>query len=440
MDLDISLGSIGVTFTVQKINAANEVIEDIGTFENMVLDCGLLNLQNYSIYDMTTFVNVGSSQVLVDPTQTGLQDRKYSTSNIFNSQKYSSYDFWPVCRRYTKVFQFDVGTCTGSFTEVGLSRANNLDYFNRQRFKNSDGYFVLVRVLATEGLRITCDIKLYPAATTRVYSEVYCLNLKGATAGDITFSNGTTTKTFSYAELTTNTSAKLAFETFLGIGKVTNYVLILDKYYIFAHPLNTESLNLSIQSNTLTGGSGPPLLEVIQSYESAIVASTTTIDDITGGQLIEQALQSYWVLSIVSMNFLTMRQATASGTQYNGWVHCVATDNNIMLGVFGNITARVITQAGTVPAPTVSQHASTPSANDVSLGKRSYYAPGAIGAGTQIIVGYTFYFPSDATPTFMIIKFSTPVTVLATEEYDFTIKFRWGRIVANSDGHYPTSA
>lgn len=434
MNLELSMG-IECEFTAEVFNE-HGVVETIGPFKNTVLDNGLIKLNSYSLYTMTSYVNVGSSSAAVAVNQAGLLARMYSTSNIFNGQNTAFVETYPPCRGHLKVFQFDIGTCTGDFNEIGLSRTSNGDYFNRQKFKNSAGYYVTVRVRADEGLRLTCNLKITPDVLSKPFSQIYSLNLQGNTAGTITFSNGTTTRSFSYAELTTPGSMKAGMEALCGVGCVLNYVLKADgKYYLLCHPLNNAGLNLSVNSHTLTGGGGAPTLLEVQPYEKCEETSSFDLVDGSGGS-VTKGTKLYWVSRLGGMDMITNKTAAANTTLYSDWGYVY--EGNLTQVILGNMTVRAITQASTLPAPTFLQNISGPSETDFSWVKRIYYAPAALGAGTQVITGFTISTNNDAQPSVCIVKLDEPITVLVTEEFEFNFKFRWGRAPYVQD--YPASS
>ena len=412
-------------FKMEVFNSKNEITFSTGEFCNTVLDNGLLKLYDYGLTTMTTFVNVGTSFDAVDISQTGLINRLYSSSNVFNNQSNPYYSWWPIFRGYKRVVQFDIGTCTGEFAEIGLSRLNNSDYFNRQRIKNALNQDVLVKVKSDEGLRITCDLRIYPDPNTKIYSEVYKLNLNGNTSGDITFSNGTTTRTLTYAQLTTANTCKSELETLCGINKLANYVLFNTNYFILSHPLNTESLNLSISSNTMAGGLGPPILSTEQVFSNTIAESSFEFYDGIIDQTVTKTLNSFWVTSVSGMNNLNMRLSAISGTQYNGWGY-TSTDDLTTIA-FKNLYPKIIDSLGNLKESTFVQTTKAPIIGDYSFIKRCYFAPGKLGTGDQIISGVTLGFGTVNIPIMSIIKLNEPITVPQVEEFEFHLSFSWGR-------------
>lgn len=419
---------LGITciFELEVFNEKNEVTFSTGKFSNTVLNNGLLKLFDYSLSDMCKYVNVGTSGTSVSSSQTGLVNRSYSTNTVFNSQEGAYYSYYPVYRGYKRVIQFNVGTCTGEFLEIGLSRLNNSDYFNRQRIKNSLNQLVLVKVKADEGLRITCDLRICPPPETKVYPQILKLNLNGSTAGNITFSNGTTTRTLTYAQLTTADTAKLELENLFGISKLANYVYVDPWYYILAHPMNTESLNLSIQSHTMTGGTGDPTLVVTQPFSALGEINKFNFQDITLGQTVELTLNNFWQLYTSGINLNTMKLSAVSGNQFTGWSD--VDGDNLTTIPFKNLLPRVLTAAGTLPLPTFNQVTKLPALGDSSVTIRCYYAPGALGTGTQTVTAITLYRANSAYPLVILNKFSSPIAVTATEEFEFYLTLSWGRI------------
>lgn len=416
------------TFKAEVFNSEG-VTFSTGEFNNTVLDNGLLKLYDYSLSEMTKYVNIGNSNVDATSTQTGLLGRLYSCNTVFNGQEGPYSSLWPVCRGYTRVLQFAIGTCTGDFFEVGLSRLSNSDYFNRQKFKNSANQEILVRVKSDEGLRVTCNLKIAPDTTSKVYSQVYKLDLNGNTAGDITFSNGTTNRTLTYAQLTVADTAKLELETLLGTATLTNCILVSGSVIILGHPMNLQSLNLNIDSHTMTGGSGPPILIIEQNYTKPTSINSFDFYDGAVDQTIVKNNENYWVTYHDSMNMLTMKLPSPSGNQYIGWGYIAGTDLTAI--PFKNLYPRVVRSDGTVINANIQQTIKVPAIGDFSWVKRCYYSTGSLGTGDQIVSALTIYWNSYNNGSNLVLtRFGENMVIADNEEFEFNMTFSWGRLIS----------
>ena len=430
MDQDVALG-LTCVFTAEVFNK-DSVVFRTEPFHNTVLDVGLLSLYNYSISDMALFVNVGTSSIPVKTNQTGLQRWLYSCNTVFNSQQNTYYSSWPVYRGYNRVIQFPIGTVTGVFTEVGVSRLANAEYLNRQLFKNADGDYIAVRVKADEGLRITCDLRLYPQKDTKVYSQVYNLWLGGATAGSIVFKNATAERTLTLAELKAADTAKLSLENLTGISSIANYVISGEDCKILCHPSNSASIALEIKSHTLTGGISSPQLTELQSFIDPRKDVTCPLDPRTTGLVSITPIPSKtcWAVACSGMNKTTMKNSALSGTQFSGWFEIPGT--NIMLLAFKNINPVAISGAGAgvLPVPTFTKVLKEPALLDYSFKKKCYYAPAVIGAGTQPVTGITCIYTSYDIPVLFITAFAEALMVVDTEELSIDVSFSWDRYIS----------
>lgn len=278
---------IDCTFQIEKFTEKNITYQG-PEFKNTVLDCGFARLYDSAFTSMCAWLNLGSSNAPVDVTQTGLLDRKFSTSSIFNNQITHTIKRFPNCYFERKmIFQFNVGTCTGTFRELGVSEQNNSYYFNRQLIKDSNGNPMDLVVASDEGLRITVTARIYISPEDSLFSQVYELNLNNNTTGTITFSNGTTTKTLSYAELSSPTELQYQLQVWLGVPKLYFTELsTVNTTYIYGFKYNETSLNLSIQSHTMSGGNGSPVLTEPQPHAAPIKRSFT-LTNLTTNQSIE---------------------------------------------------------------------------------------------------------------------------------------------------------
>lgn len=428
-------------FTIQKFTENGSITYQGEEFYNTMLDCGLLGLADSALFHMfggyMNHINIGSSSIPVDVTQTKLQNTLYTTSTVFNQQSYDVGEFIPETGEWyyghVNVYQFSVGTVTGALTEVGLSLSPDSYYLNRQLIKDPQGNPITINVSSGEGLRIKAEVRVYLDPAVKLYSQIYKLNIKGATSGTITLSNGTTTKTMTYQEIVTYPGDfKRSMEYWLGVGEVTNFSgNITNGFYIYFNPTNISAYNLSIQSNTFVGNSGAPELTLIQPYSPAVRGVISYTDEtipstINIGYMVTPAI------GIDGQNHLTQRLGEPSNTQYNCWGYADYNGMVVMSVPLYNFAGQIITADGGFPtAVTGATKIKDATIDDLSWIQQCSVSSGALGIGDKQIQGFSLrnhgYY--DSMPVLWHIKLDTPIVLKDTEEFNFKIKFSWGRYI-----------
>jgi len=161
---------IGCTFQAQKFRSGGVITYQGPEFHNIVLDVGLdtLATEDFGLRGTagsnsnnasTLNVGTGSSTPVID--QSGLDSYLTATQSLYGSTTHG-YDTDDPIHRWSKTtYEFAIGTCTGNLTEVGLSSDVNIDYFNRQLFKDAGDNPITITVASDEGLRVTCTLYLY---------------------------------------------------------------------------------------------------------------------------------------------------------------------------------------------------------------------------------------------------------------------------------------
>lgn len=161
---------VGCTFQAQKFRSDGTITHQGPEFHNTVLDVGLDKLAVHRVglvggtgswNNNASTINVGTGSSVPAQGQSGLDSYLASTSSIYGSST-SGYDIADPIHRWSKsTYEFAIGSCTGNLTEVGLSKEDNTDYFNRQLFRDELGDPVTITVASDEGLRVTCTLYLY---------------------------------------------------------------------------------------------------------------------------------------------------------------------------------------------------------------------------------------------------------------------------------------
>lgn len=403
--------AVSAFFEIEKFNSHNEITYSGKPFENMVLDSAKLGLFTYTLSQYSAYLNLGSDNTVPDGSQTRLLARTYSTNNIFNSQSTQGLNYFdPYYIFIKKTFQFNIGTCTGTHREIGLSVSNNSNYFNRQLIKDGNGDPMDLVVAADEGLRITVEIRL-TTDQSKLFAQIYKLDLKGATAGSIVFQSGAGTKTITLAAMiaqqdyhvegnlrTYPLTGNYSLQTNLDdiIPEIVHCHTDVDgKILIFIKHGRFESIPLTIQSHTLTGGSGSPEITERQAFLPPVVKTHDHLDETTG----QTTQLSYYIFPII------FTSSTVLGGFGNGWSSGYNWNYSMKtmdMGL-GLVGAGAATSGSVISEPTT---------NNLIKEKQSYWAPGKLGSGTIVFDSFTL-------GSLYNLKFLTPFSVVDTEEFYF---------------------
>lgn len=432
MHVDTHIG-VGVEFILEKFNAQGVTYRS-DPFHNTVLNVGLLGWWDYTLSEMTTYINVGSGTSAADATQVGLDSRLYTTSTLFVAKADIRATVKEFYSGHKKVFQFAIGTCTGTLTEVGLSRASNASYFNRQRFKNASGDFIAVQVLSDEGLRVTCNIKVYVEPSLRIYSRIFKIPFYGATAGDITFKNNANSKTrtitlaalkaalwndpmTSSQDASFYNAAYLDTQGFVG-GK---YSPEDDCFYIaYGWQSRRDSTNnpvwneLSILSHTLTGGTQAPQILLHQDYDASKHPITTfnLYDETAGTNVSKSMVKAFSHYFYAGSN--TFLGPFDCGNSYAVWMQAI---KNI-----------VFKPNALTTNPSTTTIITSPSLGNNTTTKKFYYAPGVLSTSDYTVNFVSMSFNGSSAWTGSNIDFFLvePITISNLQEIEFTGTITWG--------------
>jgi len=145
-------------------------------FSNIILDSGLDLLSVYTLQELSSVINVGDGstfpnregvlkeieedgEIVTDWVQ-GLEGYKSSSSSSTGWQ--GSFDYTdPAHMEMFNIFSFGQGGFVGTISEVGLSRAADSGYLNRQLIRDTIGNPVEVHVLDIDELQIACWVYVY---------------------------------------------------------------------------------------------------------------------------------------------------------------------------------------------------------------------------------------------------------------------------------------
>ena len=394
--------SVECYFSASKFNAKGEITPLTGTFKNTVLTCGIMSLYENSIEDMTAFINIGTGNTLPANEQVGLvtfahaSDNKIDTKALFNEDPKANL-------KVTKVFRFDIGTCTGDFTEVGLSKANNSTYLNRQLFKNIGGEAITINIAEDEGLLLTVEIKIFLDPNIAMIGEVLTLDLKDAVGGNFTLAvdGSEETDPINYEQFSVGTAEILAaVKTLIDPDLVVGVTgTLADGFDITFLPLAGQT-SLAIGTNNLTGNTEDPTITVKTANPKLPI--TFNLNDIDSGQTTVMKLNRSFPLnisdSVWGLSEVTNPLYTSSASEWYYEINSKTPSN----------TQR------TPPAE------NTPEVTDVCL-----WAPGRISDAA------TFNFHTIlvklGTKTIYEYRLVDDITILNTEEIKFTFKRGWGR-------------
>lgn len=429
--------SLEATFRIEKFKEDGTVTYQGPEFRNLVLNNGLYQLHTNSVAAMIAYVNIGNGTTAPEITQTALQNRLYSTSTVFTNGSYGGYSHDPDFLFFRKIFQFDIGTCTGSFTELGLSKASNSNYFNRQLIKDAQGNPITLTCAADEGMRITVEVRLSHSASSR--DEVLKLDLKGATSGGVTFSNGTTSKAIDitvmnaasalnqavYTTSNTNGSSVQPYhqtsfrdsldDIFGGAGTIRSIFKQEDgTFLIHFPPSRTTPSGLVITGNTLVGNSSAPTIETFTPFTGPLQGTFThTNESTTQTETKNYISYCYWRTVTTGDD---QRGAGCwgcffiSGFGSFNMIWSLAMDFDIAITGVGSYTSNT-----KVTSPVLDPLS-------LKVSRTFYWAPGVLGAGVKtfdtISIGYTG-----------VIIISPGFSISDTEEFSITLSMTWGRYI-----------
>ena len=423
--IDIGFG-ITCVFTVEKFNKDGIVTYRGEPFFNTVLDCGLLSMYTETVQTLTTFVNVGTGYDTPSVEQTGLTSFSYATNTMYSSPTCGTEYFPELYTKMIRVYQFSIGTCTGDFTEVGLSKTSNTTYFNRQLFRDADGNQIIVRVASDEGLRITAEIRLYCDPYLTPFSKIFKLDLKGATSGTLTLSNGIKQNTFTYSQISTVSGIKtyLNGSSFENTGTVL-FVTgdITNGFIIYITPRRNSDFNLSIVSHTLIGGLGEPELFILQEYDVACKKyGSISLNDETN-----EINTEYEFYTTIGFAGITLPGFTTANV-ITEWAYYANSGVNYYFLRYGKISdLQALVQIGSASKTTTENTViEEPELGKNYVIKKFYYAPTKLGTGQINVENITMLYNS---AYMYITTFSDPSSIAVTdiEEFEIVVKISWGR-------------
>ena len=160
----IFLAPLGVNckFQLEKFLADGTITYRGPEFSNVVLENGLGMMASYApnsvSYAGISWCNLGRSSRIEHFADTGLDEFITSTNNqpediVTDYATGAGYPY-PMWRSWRHVFEFPVGSINDTVSEIGLSRLQNSDYFNRHRIVDEHSLSVRIPVLSFEGLRV----------------------------------------------------------------------------------------------------------------------------------------------------------------------------------------------------------------------------------------------------------------------------------------------
>lgn len=305
---------------------SGEVFNDQGTvriidpFFNTVLNNGIFKLYSTSIKDMTTFINIGTGNTAPVNTQTGLDTFAFSSDNVINTLAAFGNDSGSYLK-ITKIFRFDIGTCTGAFKEVGLSKLSNTDFFNRQLFKNAGGDAITIDVADDEGLLLTAELKIYLDPNISYIGEKISVDLKGATGGSFKFvvdSVSSTAVTFEQFSVGA-TEVKAAIKEIIDADLVVDAVREADGTFTIEFLPLAGQTGVTLDIDLLTGQTEPPTVTITR--ENPKLPITFNINDIDLGSTVTNKLNRSFPMntsdSLWGMSEVTNPLYTSSFQDYS---------------------------------------------------------------------------------------------------------------------------
>lgn len=254
--------SVNASFSIDKFNESG-VTFHLPFFKNTVLSSGLFNLFTNSVEDLTAFVNIGTDNTAPANDQTGLIAFAFSSSNIISTTAAFS-DVGGNHLKVTKTFRFDIGSCTGSFKEIGLSKTSNTLYFNRQLLKNAQGDPITVVVDNDEGMLIKVEICIYLDPEISLIGEKLSVDLNDPTSGSFKFTLGTNSSTdITYAQFVAGaTEVKAAVKELVDADLVVDVIKEADNTFTIEFLPLAGQTGLGLDVTSLVGYSAAPTITV----------------------------------------------------------------------------------------------------------------------------------------------------------------------------------
>lgn len=180
-EIGLKSGQVAGQYTIRKYKAdTNELIQEIGPFDNLITNQGL-NRVGTDVFGDTIFVGTGTATPSV--SNTGLSaylNYTYSSApgGSWNTSilRGGSPDHWV---QGAGTWRFEAGTATGTLTEVGIGwfagtpyTAPNHRVSSRALIVDSGGSPISITVLADEYLDVTYSLRYYPYVGSDVVQTV----------------------------------------------------------------------------------------------------------------------------------------------------------------------------------------------------------------------------------------------------------------------------
>ena len=178
-EIGLKSGQVAGQYTIRKYKAdTNELIQEVGPFDNLITDQGL-NRVGTDVFGDRIFIGTGTETPAVTDTQlrTYLNHTSYTTV-VWNSAllQGGSPDYWV---QGAGTWRFAAGTATGTLTEVGIgwftsgtTTAANHRVSSRALIVDSGGSPISITVLPDEYLDVTYSLRYYPYVGSDVVQTV----------------------------------------------------------------------------------------------------------------------------------------------------------------------------------------------------------------------------------------------------------------------------
>lgn len=164
----LSSTKIGCIFQLQKFKSDGTITYVGPKFSNIVLGVGFDLMLTYGPHGQSNgglnYCNIGTGAQREDISDIGLHDYVIGTNNVIETEEYYSSGVdadYPAWRSWRQVFEFAIGSITHTVSEIGMSRANNTDYFNRHRIVDLRGNHIGLDILHDEGLIVWVESFLF---------------------------------------------------------------------------------------------------------------------------------------------------------------------------------------------------------------------------------------------------------------------------------------
>ena len=154
-------------FTLQRRNANDELIEEIGEFPNIVLDTGLDRMAQGAWLGACA---VGTSNTPPTESDSALGNAVARTTNMTGIVTSVQNTTLPYYQEVRQTYRFAMGAAAGTLAEVGVgwgTASTGGDLFDRALIKDTLGNPTTITILSNEFLDVVFTLRIYYSETDK---------------------------------------------------------------------------------------------------------------------------------------------------------------------------------------------------------------------------------------------------------------------------------